>query len=70
MLINAIFKKHQLAVTCKIFDEKFNCQTIVRQFDGKDDMKLSEDKLSATFMGNSVTYDSEKKNLSTFTERR
>jgi len=45
----------------KFYDEKFNCQTLVRHFDGKDDMKLSDDKLSATFVGNSVVYDAEKR---------
>jgi len=61
LMVNAIFKKHQLAVTVKFYDEKFNCQTIIRQFDGKDDMKMSDDKLSTTFMGNKIQYNPEKR---------
>lgn len=56
MLVNAMMKKHQLGLTVKVYDEKFNCKTISRHYDGKDDMKLTNERLNAEFAGNSVTF--------------
>lgn len=59
LLVSALFKKHQLALTVKVYDQKFECKTITRNYDGKDDMKLSNEKLNAEFAGYSIAFTEE-----------